>query len=371
MAEGNGHTGPAMSYDAVPEWLRGGGEGGDIVLSSRVRVARNIVGFPFMSRATETDRTQVLDLCRKQIAGVGDRMLFLDLHSAERFERTLLTERQLISRPHALGKAGCPGRGGAEVPRGVAIGLPDERVAIMVNEEDHLRMQVITAGLALERTLADVDAIDDRLEEGLIYAFSPRFGYQTACPTNVGTGVRFGVMLHLPALRMSGQLEKVRRAAGDMSLAVRGFFGEGSEALGDLYQLSNQTTLGKSEQILLHELGTEILPAVLEYERTERRKLMDRRRNTLEDAVGRAIGVMRHARLLTTEEAMQNLSMIRLGLVLGVVGGVPERDVNHLMLVCQPGHLQHTLGREMNQADRRVGRADLMRERFAGLDLVT
>jgi len=358
-----------MSYDATPEWLRGGGEAGDVVLSSRVRVARNIVGFPFMSRATETDRQQILELCRKQILDTAaDSLMFMDLHGISRFERMLLTERQLISRQHAKGKAGCPGRGGPDVPRGVAISVPGERVSIMVNEEDHLRMQVISVGLSLVNALEQVDQIDDKLEEGLTYAFSPRFGYQTACPTNVGTGVRFGVMLHLPALRMTGQLDKVRRAAGDMSLAVRGFFGEGSEALGDLYQLSNQTTLGKSEQMLLHDLNNEILPAVLEYERGERRRLMDRRRNTIDDAVGRAIGVLRNARLLTTEEAMQSLSMIRLGLVLGLVGGMTEPEVNQLMLQSQPGHLQHTVGRELSQGDRRVERANLMRHRVEPLD---
>ncbi len=368
MPESNGHSDPGMSYDATPEWLRGGGEAGDVVLSSRVRIARNIVGFPFMSRASETDRKQVLELCRKQILGSADGpLLFLDLHGTSQFERLLLTERQLISRQHSKGKAGCPGRGGPDVPRGVAISLPGERVSIMVNEEDHLRMQVISVGLALGKTLEQVDLIDDRLEEGLTYAFSPRFGYQTACPTNVGTGVRFGVMLHLPALRMTGQLDKVRRAAGDMSLAVRGFFGEGSEALGDFYQLSNQTTLGKSEQMLLHDLNNEILPAVIEYERGERKRLMDRRRSTIEDAVGRALGVLRNARLLTTEEAMQNLSMIRLGLVLDLIGGMDEPDINQLMLRAQPGHLQHTLGRELSQSERRVERANLMRRRVASL----
>ena len=354
--------GPSLAYGSKTEWLRGGGESGDVVMSSRVRVARNLVGFPFVSRCKRTDKQQVLDVCRSRVleAGLAPSVLFFELQGTGTFERSLLAERQLISRQHAKGKAGCVSGGGTDEPRGVAVGVPAERLSVMVNEEDHLRIQVMCAGLALREAWEQLDEADDRIEAGLSYAFSPRFGYLTACPTNVGTGVRFSVMLHLPALRMRGQIDKVRRAAGDLSLAVRGFFGEGSEALGDFYQISNQTTLGKSESVIMHELEQEILPGVIEYERAERATLVSKRRGSLTDTVGRAIGVLRHAKLMAVDESMQLLSMLRLGIVTDLVRGVSESDVNHLMLLTQPAHLQHHVGRELTQEQRRVERAALM-----------
>lgn len=356
------------SPEPVPEWLKGEGEAADVVLSSRVRLARNLAGVVFVPKSTKRDRQRSLEMCRDRIltCGIADRVAWEDLHEAPSLKRALLVERHLISKQLSRGKQGPMGL--ADDPRGVAYSLPDERLAIMVNEEDHLRIQGIRSGLAMQAAWREVDAADDRIEAGLDYAFSPRFGYLTACPTNVGTGVRMSAMLHLPALRLTGDIEKVKRAANDMNLAVRGFYGEGSEAVGDLYQISNQTTFGKTEASILQGLEAEILPRVIEYERMARRELLAKRRVPLEDQTWRAWGTLTNARLLTTEEAMQNLSMVRLGVLAGVL---PSRDqaadlrtINLLWLLVQPAHLQRVAGREMDQEQRRVARASLLRQRL-------
>ncbi|MEO1512352.1 MAG: ATP--guanido phosphotransferase, partial [Planctomycetota bacterium] len=250
-------------------------------------------------------------------------------------------------------------------PRGVAISLPAERLSVMVNEEDHLRIQAVRSGLDLRGAYDEAEHADNEIERGIDYAFSPRFGYLTACPTNVGTGARFSVMLHLPALRMIGEIEKVKHAADDMGLAVRGYYGEGSDTTGDFFQISNQTTLGKSEGVLMHEMEHEIVPRVVEYERHARGVLLGKRRSSTEDEVHRALGTLRSARLIETDEAMQLLGRVRLGVVLGLIGGGEAGEINHLMLLSHPAHLQRTLGREISQADRRLERATLLRSRLS------
>ncbi len=351
--------------ELLTEWLRGEGNCADVVMSSRVRLARNLAGIPFVNRAQRPQRAKVMEACRGQLERVpiGSSVSWHDLHRTPAMERTLLVERHLISQQHAKGKQST-GTGGVEEPRAVAVTFPDERVSVMVNEEDHLRIQAIRSGLDLAAALGVADGVDDALESGLDFAFSPRFGYLCACPTNVGTGLRLSVMLHLPGLRLMGNIDKVKRAAADMSLAVRGFYGEGSEAAGDFYQISNQTTLGKAEKVLLHELEQEILPRVIEYERAARRTLLTRRKHDFEDAVHRALGMLCHARLMTTEESMQHLSLVRVGVVTGLIGHVTHQTVNHLMLLTQPGHLQLLAGRELTQDERRVVRAETMRARL-------
>lgn len=354
--------------EPIPEWLRGEGQSGDVVLSSRVRLARNLAGLSFSSKATRRERQGLLERCREVIAGanLAPTMSWVDLHACPTLDRTLMVERHLISKQHAKGKAhgGSPA---SDDPRAVAFSMPDERLAIMINEEDHLRLQVIRCGLSLAQAWEEIDVVDDRLEAGLDYAFHPTLGYLTACPTNVGTGVRMSVMLHLPGLRLTGEFDKVKRAAADMSLAVRGFYGEGSDALGDLYQISNQTTLGRSEAQILQELEREILPKVVDYERASRQQLSTKHRLGIEDQVQRALGTLRHARLLATEEAMQLLSLARLGVLLGLAPEVPQQAVNRLMLLIQPAHLQRAFGKELDQEQRREARATLVRRELAEL----
>lgn len=366
----------ALNADAVRagvSWLSGAGRDADVVISSRIRLARNLAGFPFLTRANRQHRQAILDRVRGRVSTIrtcseGERearsLLWVDVHQTTQADRLLMVERHLISKEHAKG----------DEPRGVAISLPDERVSLMVNEEDQLRLQALRPGLQIAEAFGQLNGIDDALARGgagptpeqgpLEYAFSSRFGYLTACPTNVGTGMRISVMLHLPALRLTGEMEKVRRATKDMNLAVRGYYGEGSEATGELYQISNQTTLGKSEQVIMHELEHEILPQVIGYERKARVLMAEKRRRLLEDTVFRALGVLRHARLLTPEEALTLLSNVRLGLLTGLVTDVPIETVNQLFLLTQPAHLQRALGLEMDQATRREARADLVRERL-------
>lgn len=336
------------------EWLRTDTPDCDVVLSSRIRLARNFAGFPFVGNAKREDRRQVLELARRDIlqGGVAEKIMWVDLGEASPLERGVLVERHLISKQHAKG----------DEPRAVAVSSPDERLSIMVNEEDHLRIQVIRGGLDLSGAFAQSDAVDDAIEAMSDYAFSPRFGYLTACPTNVGTGLRVSVMLHLPGLKLSGELEKVKRAAKGMCLAVRGFYGEGSEAVGDFFQLSNQTTLGKTEADILDEFEKNIVPKVVEYERLARRSLIEKRRVILEDRVHRALGTLRHARLLKSDEALEMLSLLRLGIHLGVVEGVDIATVNNLILLTQPSHLQKIARQEMDQSQRRVERATVVRK---------
>jgi len=240
----------------------------------------------------------------------------------------------------------------------------DESMSIMVNEEDHLRMQVMRSGLQLRDAYEAVNQLDNELEGQLKFAFHKRFGYLTACPTNVGTGIRISVMLHLPGLMLTNEIERVRRAARDMQLAIRGFYGEGSEALGDLYQISNQTTFGKTEEELLDEFDQRVIPEVITYEREARKLLLNKRAALLDDRVFRALGTLQNARILKAGEAMRLLSHLRLGIEMGRISHLSTRTVHQLILLCQPAHLQRTVGRSLNQAERSIERATLVRTRL-------
>ncbi|MHC4295292.1 MAG: ATP--guanido phosphotransferase, partial [Planctomycetota bacterium] len=233
------------------EWLRGKGPMHDVVISSRIRLARNLAGMPFLSRCTETQQKELEERLREEIlaAKIAAEVFYVDIEAAGEMDRMLLVERHLISRQHAEGTH----------PRGVAVS-GDETTAVMVNEEDHLRMQVLRSGLQLNDAITEINRIDDKLEQRLDFAYHTRFGYLTACPTNVGTGLRVSVMLHLPALKMIGEIEKAFRAARDMRLAIRGLYGEGTEATGDFFQISNQTTLGKTEQQFIEEFVQQTIP---------------------------------------------------------------------------------------------------------------
>jgi protein arginine kinase len=334
-------------------WLRAQGPDGDVVVSSRVRLARNLAGYNFTNRCKEHDRKSLQNVLKKHLntALEGRGMVWVDLHTMPPVQRRVLAERRLISAQMATSD-----EGGA-----VCVSLPGEGLSVMVNEEDHLRLQAVRAGLDLSAAFADADSADDSIEERTDYAYHPRFGYLTACPTNVGTGLRVSVMLHLPALKLTGELEKVQRAAKAMSLAVRGWMGEGSDAAGDFYQISNQTTLGKGERELLGDFETRVLPQVIDYERQARTQLLDKRRHFIEDQVHRAIGLLRSARLLKTEEAMSLLSHARFGAAAGL-HEVPANLLNELTVLVQPGHLQRHEGRAMEQPERRVARAKLCRE---------
>ena len=340
------------------EWLRGSGPMSDIVISSRIRLARNVKGFPFLSKSSRTQRQTLERNVREVIlaSNLSPQMLYVDLESAPQIDRDLLVERHLISKPHAA----------AEGSRGVAIG-ENESVSIMVNEEDHLRIQVLRSGLQLEGAFEEINRIDDCLEAQLDFAFHPRFGYLTACPTNVGNGIRVSVMLHLPALKLTGEIEKVFRAAKDMRLAVRGLYGEGTEATGDFYQISNQITLGVTEEEIIDEFRNTVIPKIIDYEHHARKMLAADRTLALDDKVFRALGLLRSARLIASEETLFLLSHLRMGINLGRIKDIDIRTINELFLLTQPAHLQKIQGKKLEGDVRRAARAEFIRSKL-GMD---
>jgi protein arginine kinase len=336
------------------EWLRGSGPEGDIVISSRIRLARNLAAFPFSNRASAHQKSEIEVLLRERIAKLDfePRLTYENLANRSPLDRQFLVERQLISRELAT----------SEGPRGVAIS-PGENVSLMVNEEDHLRLQVMRSSLALDEAWQEIDRIDDMLEQRVNYAFHDDFGYLTACPTNVGTGMRASVMLHLPVLVMTKDIEKVFRALQKMNLAVRGLYGEGSRASGDFYQISNQVTLGKSEQQILNEIRA-VIPQIITYERNARQSMLRERREALQDRISRAFGTLRSATMMTSEETMDLLSSVRLGINVGLLDDVTLMTVNELFLHTQPAHLQKLMGTALDGEERNAARARYLRGRL-------
>ena len=336
------------------EWLRGTGPESDIVMCSRIRLARNLADFNFTNRASRGEKSEIESNVRGAIGRAVLDLSYLDVNAMPALDRQFLVERQLISRELAAG----------EGPRGVAIG-PHENVSVMVNEEDHLRIQVMHSGLSLHDVWERINKLDDQLEEVLSYAYSAQLGYLTACPTNVGTGIRVGVMLHLPALVQTKQIDKVFRALQKINLAVRGLYGEGTQAFGDFYQISNQQTLGKSETELIRIL-TDVVPQVITYERTARQALMNERRQHLHDQVSRAYGVLKTAHTISSEETMLLLSSVRMGINLGLIDDLEIATVNELFIQTQPAYLQKIQGSELGVEERNVARASYLRRRLAG-----
>lgn len=329
------------------QWLCAEGPESDIVISTRVRLARNLAGYPFMSRADDETRRELVSTVRSAIGSseaVGD-LQFIDVAGLDDIDSQMLVERQLISRELAQ----------SEGPRGVAIGR-GEHVSIMLNEEDHVRIQVLNSGLDLLNCWEEINSIDNALEEQVSFAFDEQLGYLTACPTNVGTGIRVSVMLHLPALRITREIQKVHQAAQKINLAVRGLYGEGSQAMGDFYQISNQITLGCSEQDLLDNLA-DVVPNILGYERRVRELLCKENKSQLDDQIARAMGILTSARSISSEETMHLLSSVRLGVNLGLVPDIPVSRINELFIHTQPSHLQKLHGGELKTSARNEARA--------------
>jgi protein arginine kinase len=340
------------------EWLRGNGPESDVVVSTRIRLARNLAHFPFTNRAPAHQKTEVEGKVREAIlkADLPSRLLYLRVDTLPALDRQFLVERQLISRELAAVLDG---------PRGVAFD-DKESVSLMVNEEDQLRLQVMRSGLALDEAWQTIDSVDDALEARLTYAFHDQFGYLTACPTNVGTGMRASVMLHLPALGLTKQIEKVFRSLQKINLVVRGLYGEGSRASGDLYQISNQVTLGRSEARVLQEIR-EVIVVILQYERTARAALMKERRQAEQDRVARAIGTLGSATMITSEETMELLSAVRLGIHLHLLDDLPATTVNQLFIHTQAAHLQKLMGTPLDGEERNAARARYLRNKLREL----
>ncbi len=350
-----------MTIDEIAQnpvdWLRGGGPMSDIVISSRIRLARNVAGYPFLAKATAEQREELVDSVSRciQDPGFGKPWTLIDVESLDPLDRQVLVERHLVSRQHIEGHG----------HRAVAIS-PTEAGAVMINEEDHLRMQVLRSGMQLDEIWREINSLDDQIESRIDYAYHSRYGYLTACPTNAGTGIRVSVMLHLPALKLTGEIEKVFRATKDMRLAVRGLFGEGTEATGDFFQVSNQVTLGRTEEEIIDDFKNLVIPKMIEYEQRARQTLIDERPLALDDRVWRSYGVLKHARTISSEETMLHLSHLRMGVNLKRIKEVDITAVNELFLLTQPAHLQKMHGVRLTGEQRSTARADIIRRKLGG-----
>ncbi len=365
----------------INEWFNGEGPLGDVVVSSRVRLARNLAGYKFLAACTVAEKSEILRKLKDILMGLnlGDEVFYIGVDKTPVLERRFLVERHLISQHHAFGKG----------PRGAVIARREFFTA-MINEEDHLRLQVLKAGCQLRECFEQIDRIDDMIEERIGYAFSPKYGYLTACPTNLGTGVRVSVMLHLPALKMTGHIEKFLNAAKSLGLAVRGLFGEGTDAAGDFYQLSNQITLGVSEKDIVSRFEKAIIPEIVEYEHVARDRLLAKEAGVLDDKISRAMALLKNANLISSQEALFLLSHIRLGLnmhkhqgastpaieqlcSLGSDGGdaggkgrISIATVNRLFMLTLPAHLQLNYGKELDSTHRDALRAKIIRSALNG-----
>ena len=336
------------------EWLRGEGPHHQIVISSRVRFARNLRNRAFPGWAKKAERTAILDLIRPRVEELPEMQdsfseLLQDLSA---MEKQVLVERHLISREHAA-----KGVGSAVVMN------RRQTLSIMINEEDHLRMQSIRSGLQLKQAFKLVDKIDSALESRLEFAYDQRLGYLTACPTNVGTGMRASAMLHLPGLVLSELINQVIQAVSKIGLAVRGLYGEGTEAMGNLFQISNQTTLGEKEDEIVSRL-TKVIETIIEKEHDARQVLIQKKSNTLWDQIGRAYGVLTYAHAMSSKEALNLLSIIKLGVDLGAFPEDRRLPIDELFIDTQPAHLQKSSQQKLNAEERDHLRAQIIRERL-------
>ncbi len=347
-------------------WLDASGEYADIVLSTRVRLARNLQGHAFGPRARLNDRTAVLN----QVHSVSSRVELVrtadiqELRKLDARSRRILLERRLAS-IDLMGDSGSPPAPGTAV----VLAL-DRPVSIMVNEEDHLRLQTLLSGLRLREAWNLLDSLDEELGEELPYAYHHEFGFLTSCPTNVGTGLRASVLMHLPALVLTKEIVKVLQGLSQVGLTYRGLYGEGSEVVGNFFQLSNQTTLGKSEEDLVDHLDR-IVRQVIQYEIHARQVLLRDAPSVTEDKIWRAYGLLRYARSLSFEDLMNLLSGVRLGTSLKLLPGLRVYSLNKIMVFAQPAHLEEAAGRDLSSAESDVHRATLVRRILSTEGVVT
>jgi protein arginine kinase len=334
-------------------WLSLGRSTG-VVISSRVRLARNVRERVFPGWAGEEERVHLCAEMRAALTGLATVRdpLYFDMGHLDAVDKEILKERHLISNELA--------------ERGAGSGLvlsADERIAVMINEEDHLRLQAMAPGLYLQRIWRALDAVDSELENRIAYAFSHRLGYLSACPSNLGTGLRASVMVHLPALKLLDEIGAVLNGLEKIGFTVRGLLGEGTEANGNLFQVSNQSSLGETEEAIVDRLAA-VVGEVERHERHARARLLENRRLFLLDQIGRALGLLRHARILTSREAIELLSAVRLGIELNLVEHLSVGLVNEMLLLTQPGHLQQVSRKALTPEERDELRAQIMSERL-------
>jgi protein arginine kinase len=325
-----------------------------IVMSSRVRLARNLKEAAFPGWAKKPERVRVLELIRPTIENLSEmKDSFSEtMDSLSTLDKQILVERHLISREHAAKSAGS----------GLVLNR-DETLCFMINEEDHLRMQALRPGLQLRQAWAAIDSADSQLEKRLEYAFSGEWGYLTACPTNIGTGIRVSAMLHLPGLVLAEQINPIIQSVNKLGLAVRGLYGEGTEALGNVFQVSNQMTLGESETAIVERLE-KVLAQIIEHEENARATLLEKKPKMVYNHIGRAYGILANAHSISSKETMNLLSLMRLGVDMGLFPGVDRALVDELFIMTQPAHLQKQHTEKLSAEERDLLRADMVRERL-------
>jgi protein arginine kinase len=337
------------------EWLRGEGPHHQIVVSSRVRLARNLKNFAFPGWAKKTERLQILECIKPRVEELSEMSDAFSVYSQDlsALEKQVLVERHLISREHAAKGVGS-----------AVLMNRKQTLSIMVNEEDHLRMQAIRSGLQLKQTFKLIDKVDTELEQKLDFAFHPQLGYLTACPTNVGTGMRASAMVHLPALVLSEQINQVIQAVNKIGLAVRGLYGEGTEALGNLFQVSNQTTLGEKEDDIINRLN-KVIEQIIEHEQNARQMLIQKKPTTLLDHVGRGYGILRYAHSMASKEALNHLSFMKLGIDLGFFPEIWRVPIDELFMETQSAHLQKGSQQKLAAEERDSLRSEIIRVKLA------
>lgn len=336
-------------------WMKKEGPEGDIVLGTRVRLARNFAKLPFPATANRDQAKQVLqkgELIAEKLGELTD-VKFYRLAEVDKLEREVMMEKHLISPAHTENTAS----------KGLILSL-NEDISIMINEEDHLRIQVLFPGLQLRETWGLANKVDDLVESVVDYAFSPNIGYLTACPTNVGTGMRGSVMLHLPGLARIQQLSKVLTSISQFGLVVRGLYGEGSKSFGNIYQISNQVSLGYSETDVLEHLA-KVTAQIISSERQARQYLIEKQQRIYsEDQIFRAYGLLTNARTMTTQEALELLSSVRLGIDLDLIKDLNKNLLKELMVEIRAAHLQKIMGQSLPHEERDRLRASLIRDRL-------
>lgn len=347
----------AILKRSVANWMDGSGPNADTVISSRVRLARNLAEYPFPQRMSPTQAREVLDRIRRAVVAVNrranvGRLELYDMSEMSALDRQVLVEKHLISPQHAEFKEGA----------GIVL-RDDETIAVMVNEEDHMRIQCLAPGLDLDESFKMANLADDEFETEVAYAYCYRRGYLTACPTNVGSAMRASVMMHLPALLITGRAGRVFPAITKVGILVRGLYGEGTEAIGNLFQISNQISLGQSEVEIVENLK-DVATQIVAEERSAREYLLRETRRQLEDRVSRAYGILSNARVITSSETIKLWSDVKLGLELGILETPSRRTLNELLVLTRPAFIQRLVGRELTPEERDEHRASLIREKL-------
>jgi protein arginine kinase len=325
-----------------------------IVMSSRVRLARNLKDATFPGWAKKPERVRVFDLIRPAVESLPEMQdAFSEaMDNLSALDKQILVERHLISREHAAKSSGS----------GLVLNR-DETFCVMINEEDHLRMQALRPGLQLRQAWSAIDHLDSELEKKLDYAFNNDLGYMTACPTNLGTGIRVSAMLHLPGLVLAEQINPIIQSVNKLGLAVRGLYGEGTEALGNIFQVSNQMTLGENETTIVERLD-KVLSQIIEHEENARQTLLEKKPKVVYNHIGRAYGILANAHSISSKETMNLLSLMRLGVDMSLFPGTERALVDELFILTQPAHLQKQLSDKLSAEERDLIRADMLRERL-------